>query len=134
MTAHAPQLLYMLDEDLYRLGNSTSPTLHRVRRHDVDTYERNGAVMVCANGKGISLISETRLKRIERVATGYVWKLPANFPMPPGLALNPDMDSVPKRGGLPEHYFLCPVSDMTLSEYTGLLSKLAHGLERMRKL
>jgi len=78
MTTQAPQLLYMLDEDLYRLGNSTSPKLHNVRADDVNTYERNGVVMVVANGKGISLITEARLKRIEKVATGYVWKLPAS--------------------------------------------------------
>ena len=124
----------MLDEDLYRLGNSTSPKLHNVRADDVNTYERNGIVMVVANGKGISLITEARLKRIEKVATGYVWKLPANLPMPSGLALNPDMASILNPGGLPDHYFLCSISDMTLSEYTGLLSKLALKLERTRKL
>ena len=57
MTNHAPLLLYMLSEDLYRLGNSTSPKLQNVRGDDVNTYERNGVVMVRANGKGISLIS-----------------------------------------------------------------------------
>jgi len=115
MATQAPQLLYMLDEDLCRLGNATSPKLHNVRSDDVKTYERNGIVMVLANGKGVSLITETRLKRIAKVATGYVWKLPANLPIPPGLALNPGMGSILKPGGLPEHYFLCPVSDMTLS-------------------
>ena len=134
MTTQASQLLHMLDEDLYRLGNSTSPKLHNVRADDVNTYERNGIAMVVANGKGTPLITEARLKRIEKVATGYVWKLPANLPMPSGLALNPDMDSILKPGGLPEHFFLCPISDMTLSEYTGLLSKLALKLERTRKL
>ena len=84
MTTQASQLLHMLDEDLYRLGNSTSPKLHNVRADDVNTYERNGIVMVVANGKGISLITEARLKRIEKVATGYVWKLPANLRCRPG--------------------------------------------------
>jgi hypothetical protein len=135
MTTQAPQLVSMQAEDLYRLGNATSPKLHNPRADDVNTYERNGIAMVVANGKGISLITEARLRRIEKVATGYVWKLPANLPMPPaGLALNPDMDSILKPGGLPEHYFLCPISDMTLSEYVGLLSKLALKLERTRKL
>jgi hypothetical protein len=74
------------------------------------------------------------LWRIERVATGYVWKLPANSPLPRGLALNPDLDSVVKPGSLPEHYLLCPAAEMSMSEYTGLLSKLALRLERMHKL
>jgi hypothetical protein len=52
MTAQLPQLLYMLDEDLYRLGNSTSPKLHNVRPEDVDTYERNGIMVIRASGKG----------------------------------------------------------------------------------
>ena len=90
--------------------------------------------MVRANGFGVSIITEARLKKIERRATGFIWKLPANFPLPPRLAFNPDMKSVDQPGGLPEHYYLCPVSDMTLSEYIGLPSKLALRLERIRKL
>ena len=105
MTTQASQLLHMLDEDLYRLGNSTSPKLHNVRADDVNTYERNGIAMVVANGKGTPLITEARLKRIEKVATGRVGKLPANSPTPPGPALNPDLASSLKPGGLPEHYF-----------------------------
>jgi hypothetical protein len=64
--------------------------------------------MVVANGEGISLIAEARVRRIEKVATGYVWNLPANPPMPSGLALNPGIACVSKPGGSPEHYFLCP--------------------------
>ena len=58
-----PPYLYMLDEDLYRIGNAASPKLAHVRTHkDVDTYERNGIVMVRSNGGGISLITEERLQ------------------------------------------------------------------------
>lgn len=124
----------MLDEDLYRFGNATSPKLDNVRPHDVDLYERNGITMVRANGKGISLATEQRLKRIEKFASGYVWKISAHFPMPQGLALNGDPDSIQKPGDAPDHYLLCPTSDMTLSEYVALLSKLALHLERIRKL
>jgi hypothetical protein len=35
MATSTPQFLYMLDEDLYRLGNATSPKLHNVRPGDV---------------------------------------------------------------------------------------------------
>ena len=46
--------LYFAPEDLYRLGNSSSPRLTNVRRpKDVDTTEINGITIVIANGKGI---------------------------------------------------------------------------------
>ena len=96
-------------------------------------YERNGIVMVHADGFGISLITEERLKRQASRLTGYAWKLPANFPMPTSLALNADRRTL-KPGETPDHYFLCPISDMPLSEYVALLSKLALKLERIRKL
>jgi hypothetical protein len=54
----------------------------------------------------VSLITEKRLSRL--IATGdmqgsYVWNIPPNFPILPGLDL-------------------CP--DMPLSEYVGLLAKM----------
>jgi len=52
----------------------------------------------------------------------------------PGLALNADPTSIRQPGDVPDHYFLCPQSDMPLSEYVALLSKLALKLERVRKL
>ena len=90
--------------------------------------------MVNANGKGISLVTEQRLKRIERFASGYVWRLPANLPMPQGLILVGDASSVIKPGGMPDHYLLCPAYDMMMSEYITTLSKLAAQLQRIRKL
>jgi len=135
MATSTPQFLYMLDEDLYRLGNATSPKVHNVRPgKDIQTYDRNGIAMVRSNGQGISLITEERLQR-ERVrhAGSHLWKLPANFPMPPGLALMPDTQDL-RPGQIPDHYLLCPQSDMPLSEYVALLSKLALKLERVQKL
>jgi hypothetical protein len=58
-----PQYLYLLEEDLYRLGNSTSPKLNNVRPQDVDTYENNGILMVMANGKGVSFVRPCRSSR-----------------------------------------------------------------------
>lgn len=47
--------------------------------------------MVRSNGQGISLITEERLKRERaRHAGSYLWKIPANFPMPPDFALMRD--------------------------------------------
>jgi hypothetical protein len=59
----AAQYLYLLDEDLYRLGNATSPKLHTARPgKDIETYDRNGIVIVRSNGQGISLITEERFQ------------------------------------------------------------------------
>ena len=130
-----PPYLYLLDEDLYRLGNATSPKLAQVRvSKDVDTYEQNGIVMVRSNGGGVSLITEERLQRERARYTGsYLWKLPAGFPLPPGLVLFPDTRDL-RPGQEPDHYLLGPQSDMPVSEYVALLSKLALQLERVQKL
>jgi hypothetical protein len=135
MAASVPQYLFLLDEDLYRLGNATSPKLHNARPgKDIETYDTSGIVMVRSNGQGISLITEERFKRERDRHTGsYLWKIPANFPMPPGLALQPDTRDL-RPGQEPDHYLLCPQSDMPLSEYVALLSNLALKLERVQRI
>jgi len=112
-----PQYLYTLDEDLYRFGNAATSKLDKVRLHraEVTTYDRNG-VLIASDMKG-----------------SFIWKIPPNFPMPPGLALFPDTDRL-KPGEPPEHYFLCPQPDMPSSEYVGLLAKMALHFERIQIL
>lgn len=112
--------LYLSQDDLYRFGNSISPRLDHVRSNDVDLYENNGIVLVRANGKGISLLSEEEARR----KPGWLWLIPRNTPMPVGLALNPDR---------PGHFALCPVSDMTVDRSRTLLSELAVCCQRVRK-
>jgi len=97
-TTATPQYLYLLDEDLYRLGNAISPKLHNVRPQDVDTYETNGILMVHANGKGVSLFNLQELQRRESRLSGWVWKIPQGALPPSGLAVRPDPDS-------PGHFF-----------------------------
>jgi hypothetical protein len=135
MPTATPRYLSLLDEDLYRLGSATSPKLHHARPgKDIGTYERNGIVMVRANGQGISLITEDRFERERTRHTGcYLWKLPANFPMPSGLALVPDIRDL-RPGQEPDPLPLCPQSDMPFSEYVALLSELALKLERVQKV
>jgi hypothetical protein len=127
MATSLPQFLYMLDEDLYRLGNATSPTLQNVRPQDVDSYENNGIQMVYANGKGVSLFNLQELQRRESGLSGWVWKIPQGTPPPSGIALRPDPAS-------PGHFFLCPVSVMTMDRYRALLSELVLHCERTRKI
>ena len=46
---------YIIPEEVYRVGNSTSPLLHKVRSGEVDVMEMNGVKIILANGKGVSL-------------------------------------------------------------------------------
>ncbi len=110
MATGSPQFLYMLDEDLYRLGNGSDSKLAYVRSRDLDVYQHNDTSMVRANGKGVSLITEKRLSKLPQ-GSGWAWKLPANVPMPHGLVLYPDLRDIAP-GERPEHYFLCPAPDM----------------------
>ncbi|GAB2198643.1 Tse2 family ADP-ribosyltransferase toxin [Sessilibacter sp. MAH4] len=107
--------LYFAPEDLYRLGNSTSPRLTNVRRpKDIDTTLINGITVVIANGKGVSLSTKERLEKTPM--SGWVWKIAKGSQIPTGLKLLNDR---------PGHYGICPISNMPLDEFIGLLSKLA---------
>lgn len=107
--------LFFAPEDLYRLGNSSSPRLTNIRRpKDVDTMEINGITVVIANGKGISLFTKDRIDKVQM--SGWVWKISRGTQVPIGLRLLNDR---------PGHYSICPVTNMPLDEFIGLLSKLA---------
>ena len=115
--------LYFAPEDLYRLGNSTSPRLTNVRRpKDVDTTEINGITVVISNGKGISLSTKDRLEKTPM--SGWVWKISKGTQVPMGLKLINDR---------PGHYSICPTSNMPLDEFIGLLSRLALKCQKVFK-
>lgn len=115
--------LYFAPEDLFRLGNSSGPRLTNVRRpKDVDTTEINGICVVIANGKGISLSTKSRLDKTPM--SGWVWKIGRGTQMPVGLKLINDR---------PGHYAVCPISNMALDEFIGLLSKLALKCQKVFK-
>lgn len=115
--------LYFAPEDLFRLGNSTSPRLSNVRRpKDIDTTELNGILMVIANGKGISLSTKDRIEKTPM--SGWVWKVTKGTPVPQGLKLINDREG---------HYSICPVANMPLDEFKGLLSKLAIRCQKVFK-
>jgi hypothetical protein len=127
MSIITPQYVYLLDEDLYRLGNATSSRLDNVRSVDVNTFQQNGILMVRANGKGISVGTKEYLEKLQ--LSGWLWKIPTTTTIPADLLLNPDPD--PTKQG---HFFLCPNSDMTMDRYRALLSELALRCERTQKL
>lgn len=123
MTTHVPGvILYLAEEDLFRLGNASSPRLDHIRETDVDFFVRNGITFVKANGKGLSLLTEERARR--RVGS-WLWKLPARVQLPHGLLFNHDQ---------PTHYALCPALDINLDEYKSLLGKLAVTCERIARI
>ncbi|WP_225073842.1 hypothetical protein [Desulfuromonas sp. CSMB_57] len=106
--------LFLAPEDLFRLGNATSPRLTHVRRpKDIDTIEINGITAVVANGKGVSLATRDRLDKTP--VAGWVWMIAKGTHLPIGLKLINDR---------PGHYSVCPQHNMTLDEFVDLLSKL----------
>ncbi len=109
------EAIYLSPETLYRLGNSSSPLLTRVRSGEVDTINVNGVTMIVANGKGISLYNKRGLELAP--LSGWVWEIKPHTQFPLGLKLIKD-DS-------PEgHYTLCPVRNMPVSEFVSLLEKV----------
>jgi len=120
MPTTANDYLDLSQDDLYRFGNSISPRLDHIRPTDVDVYELNGVPHIQANGKGISLLTEQEVAH----KPGWLWRIPKNTAVPPGLALNPDR---------PGHFALCPVSAMTVDRFRALLSELAVRCQRVRK-
>lgn len=107
--------LYIAPEDLYRIGNASSPLLTKVRQADYDLIDMNGIAMIVANGKGASLYNKAGLDKAP--LSGWVWEIKSGTSMPPGLVLQKD--------AAPEgHYTLRPAQNMTVHEYIALLEKV----------
>ncbi len=114
----------MFPDDLYRLASGSDPKLTRVRpNRDADLVEQNGVVIVLANNRGISLY--TRSGVIQEGLTGWAWRIRKGTILPHRLKLHRDR---------PEHYMICPVANMPLSEFAGLLEKLVLHCERVFKV
>ncbi len=105
---------YIFPEEVYRVGNSSSPKMTSLRVGEIDVYELKGVRMVVANGKGISVFTLDGL--IGEGLTGYAWKFNKNTPIELGLKLIDDEK--------PEHYTLAPTKNMLLDEYKSLLEKM----------
>ncbi|MGH7676570.1 MAG: hypothetical protein ACREMV_14995 [Gemmatimonadales bacterium] len=119
-----PQDFYVFPDDLYRLASASDPKLTRVRpKRDADLVEQNGVVIVLANNRGISLY--TRSGVIQERLTRWAWRIRKGTILPQRLKLHRDR---------PEHYMICPIVTMPLSEYTGLLEQLVLHCERVFKV
>jgi len=105
---------YIFPEEVYRIGNSSSPKMTALRVGEIDVYEIKGIKVVIANGKGVSVFTLKGLK--EERLTGFAWKFNKNTPIEVGLKLVDDEK--------PEHYTLAPIKNMPLDEYKGILEKM----------
>jgi len=109
-----PKEFFIVPEEVFRLGNSSSPKLAHVRPHDVRQTVINGITVVIANNKGISVFDKDGIARTDM--SGWVWKFAPSTPFPTGLKLVNDK---------PGHFCIAPTSDMPLGKYKGLLEELA---------
>lgn len=112
------EALYIVQEDLFRVGNSTSPQMAKVRAGEITLIEVNGINVIVADGKGVSLYNKAGLEKSS--LTGWVWELRAGVALPPDLYLRPDPD--PNKAG---HYFCCPRRNVPVSVYVGQLEQIA---------
>jgi len=106
--------LYITQEDLYRVGNLSSPRLTNIRPNEINIRLLNGIKIIVANGKGVSLYNQNGLEK--SALSGWVWEIKQGSHIPFGLTL---------RAGKGGHYLLCPMQNMPLSSYAGLLEKMA---------
>lgn len=109
-----PKEFFIVPEEVFRLGNSTSPKLSHIRSHDVRQTMINGIVVVIANNKGISVFDKDGIARTDM--SGWVWKFAPSTPFPAGLKLVNDK---------PGHFCIAPTNDMPMDKYKGLLEELA---------
>ncbi len=113
---------YLIPEEIFRLGNSSSPRLSNVRPRDVITIKINEVTIVVADGKGISVFDKEGIN--QSPMTGWVWRFKPNTPFPFGLKLVQDKA---------HHYCIAPVKNMPLSKYKGLLEEMAIFATRVYK-
>ncbi|RUT65002.1 hypothetical protein CKG00_00260 [Morganella morganii] len=116
------EYLHLFNDDLYRMGNSTSPRLTNIRPIDIDTVIEDGILYVLPNTGGISLMDSEGLK-INKMG-GWVWRIPKNTHLPFELKLVND------RMG---HYSLEPTKKMPESEFILHLESLVSHCERYLK-
>ncbi|MCH9691015.1 MAG: hypothetical protein K0U59_02945 [Gammaproteobacteria bacterium] len=116
--------LYIAPEQLYRIGNNSSPQTTKLRLNELSMYEMNGIKHVRADGRGISLFNKEGLDAI--ALSGWVWEIDQGAQFPPGLKLIRDNQPL-------GHYTLTPTHNMLLSEYVSLLEKVALRCKKLFK-
>lgn len=117
----APEDLYItnltaLEQDLYRIGNASSPSFGEQRAFkDLVVRDQGGIKMVVANGNGYSALNRITVRmKLEK----HIWKIRKGSALPEGIKLVKDLTN-------PIHFMLAPAKDMPLKKYLGLLEELA---------
>lgn len=116
--------LYLTQEDLYRIGNSTSSKLTDVRQGEIKTIEVNGVKTIVANDKGVSLYNKQGLN--DAPLSGWVYEIKEGTALPSGLKLWKDPD-------ITGHYHVCAAQNMPYHKYVGLLEELAIHCQKIFK-
>ena len=117
-----PKEFYLIPEEIFRMGNSTSSKLSNVRSRDVNIIDINGISVIIANGKGVSVFDKVGIN--ESTMTGWVWRFPPNCSLPAGLKFVQDK---------PNHYCIAPIQNMPIDKYKGLLEEMAMKAQRVFK-
>ena len=112
--------IYLVN-DLFRIGNSQSPRLDKVRERDIEIIERNGESVVLPDTGGISAFN-----KINPRLRGSWWKCPVDTFYPPELRVICDRE----RGGL-RHYSIQPAFPMSLRLYRMKLLEFAENFEKI---
>ncbi|WHI45681.1 hypothetical protein [Microbulbifer sp. VAAF005] len=115
--------LYISKEDLFRVGNSSSSRLSKVRPREVKTIIVNDVEVIVANDNGVSLYNKAGLE--ESPLTGWIWEVKKGTHFPPGLKLV-------EKGSF-GHRMLVPAYNMPLSQYVGLLEQVAINCKKVFK-
>jgi hypothetical protein len=117
-----PEDLFVMDldslrEDLYRMGNSTSPNFSEARGLiDCLVVDLDGIKMVVANGNGFSAFN--RITQVMKSRGKNVWKIKKGSPLPEGIKLVKDLTNA-------GHFMLAPTTNMPFKKFLGLLEEIA---------
>lgn len=117
-----PMEFFLVPEEIFRLGNTTSARLAHVRDKDIKTTQINGVIMVIADGRGISVFDKVGI--LASPMSGWAWRFRPNTTFPIGLKLVQDKA---------HHYHIAPTHNMPMSKYIGLLEELALKADRVFK-
>lgn len=124
--------IYILHEDLFRFGNSTSPRLTNIRTGEVLLKKVDETTIIVANGQGLSANNQFGMDQnaklpADEMLTGWVWVISKGTDLPKGLKIIEDK----RRKG---HFFITPTQNMPLKNFVNLLLHLEKMCQKHQKI